>query len=47
MIRKATRFVAIQCMIDLIIKNGLLSQEDVQKRVKYKLNKLSTWSDMT
>ena len=34
-------------MIDLIIKNGLLSQEDVQERVKFKLDKLSKWSDMT
>ena len=34
-------------MIDLIIKNGLLSQEDVQERVEFKLNKLSTWSAMT
>ena len=37
----------VQCMINLIIKNGLLSQEDVQERVKFKLNKLSKWSDMT
>ena len=37
----------VQCMINLIIKNGLLSQEDVQERVKFKLDKLSKWSDMT
>ena len=33
--------------INLIIKNGLLSQKDVQERVKFKLDKLSKWSDMT
>ena len=37
----------VQCMIDLIIKNGLLSKKQVKERVKFKLDKLSKWSDMT
>jgi|TARA_Y100000310_G_scaffold290834_1_gene318317 NTP pyrophosphatase (non-canonical NTP hydrolase) len=36
----------VQCMIDLIVENGLLAREDVSSRVQVKRDKLKRWSDL-
>ncbi len=36
----------VQCMIDLIVENGLLSRKDINSRVQVKRDKLKTWSNL-
>ena len=36
----------VQCMIDLIVENGLLAREDISSRVQVKRDKLKTWSNL-
>ena len=36
----------VQCMIDLIVENGLLSRKDINSRVQVKRDKLKIWSDL-
>ena len=36
----------VQCMIDLIVENGLLAREDISSRVQVKRDKLKRWSDL-
>ena len=36
----------VQCMIDLIVENGLLAREDISSRVQVKRDKLKIWSDL-
>ncbi len=36
----------VQCMIDLIVENGLLAREDKSSRVQVKRDKLKRWSDL-
>jgi len=36
----------VQCMIDLIVENGLLAKEDINSRVQVKRDKLKVWSDL-
>ena len=37
----------VQCMIDLIVENGLLAREDISSRVQVKRDKLKTWSNLS
>ena len=36
----------VQCMIDLMVENGLLAREDISSRVQVKRDKLKTWSNL-
>ena len=36
----------VQCMIDLIVENGLLAREDISSRAQVKRDKLKTWSNL-
>lgn len=36
----------VQCMIELMIKNKVVTWDEVQARVKYKKEKLKKWSDL-
>ena len=36
----------VQCMIALIVENGLLAREDISSRVQVKRDKLKRWSDL-
>ena len=36
----------VQCMIELMIKNKVITWDEVQARVKYKKEKLKKWSDL-
>jgi NTP pyrophosphatase (non-canonical NTP hydrolase) len=36
----------VLCMIELMVENGLLTNEELGVRVNYKRNKLKTWSTL-
>ena len=36
----------VQCMIDLIVENRLLTRENISSRVQVKRDKLKRWSDL-
>ena len=36
----------VQCMIELMIKNKVITWDEVQARVKYKKEKLKKWSTL-
>ena len=36
----------VLCMIELMVENGLLTNEELGVRVNVKRNKLKTWSDL-
>lgn len=36
----------VQCMIDLMIENGVVTQEEISDRSQVKRDKLKLWSDL-
>jgi len=36
----------VQCMIDLMIEHGLMTQDEIDARIDEKREKLKTWSDL-
>lgn len=36
----------VLCMIELMVAHGLMTQEELNQRVRTKLEKLKTWSDL-
>tara|TARA_Y100000758_G_C15781601_1_gene323586 strand:- start:276 stop:536 length:261 start_codon:yes stop_codon:yes gene_type:complete len=36
----------VQCLIDLMVKHGIVSEKGIKRRVKFKHNKLKRWSKL-